>query len=383
MVKKKIMKSDARDRERLENLWRSLSLPDREWLRRRLMPNADLRADVDGPQLSDAECRAAERWFEARCARTRTAREAQARLRLWCIFLLLRYGGLRLVEILALGADDWDWGLGGVLVRGRQARCVPLPLPLVRRLRDRLVEPVFLGALARLTCDSSLVRRSLADCGRDCGLPSGLLSARSLRRNRERELLHLGLPPRLVDAFLGRNPRESVGNLTPPAVLNILRERIQGDDISFRSSARNTFAGRVVHCAACGLVCRVDLLTPGGLLLTAIITETSRRQLDVREGCRLVAQIKAPQVHLAGDGCPPPPEATHFCGEVESLRSDARWREILLRLADGSRVCILQDGLHLPPLAVGLEVRAWFGALAVILAPEQAGAELASRAFSG
>lgn len=364
------MKADARDRERLENLWRSLSLPDREWLRRRLMPGAGLRADMGGPSLSDAECRAAERWFEARCGGTRRPRDAQARLRLWCIFLLLRYGGLRLVEIFALRADDWDWGQGGIVVRGRQGRWVPLPLPLVRRLRDRLTEPAFLGALARLTCDGSLVRRSLADCGRDCGLPPGLLSARSLRRNRERELLQLGLSPRLVDAFLGRNPREAAGNPTPPAVLNALRERIQGEDISFRSSARNTFAGRVTHCAACGLACRVDLLTPGGLLLTAIITDTSRRQLDVREGCRLVAQIKAPQVHLAGDGCSPPPEATHFCGEVESLRSDARWREVVLRLADGSRVCSLQDGVCLPPLAVGLEVRAWFSALAVILAPE-------------
>ncbi|HJA78138.1 MAG TPA: TOBE domain-containing protein [Candidatus Desulfovibrio intestinavium] len=365
------MTDNARDRERLENLWRSLSLQDREWLRRRLLPRGEARADAGGPLLSESECRAAERWFEARCSRARTARDAQARLRLWCIFLLLRYGGLRLVEIFALRAEDWDWTQGCVHVRGRAGRGVPLPLPLVRRLRDRLAEPAFLAVLARPVCDDSLVRRSLAACGRACGLPSGLLSARSLRRNRERELLRLGLSPEQVDGFLGRNLRGAAdGNLTPPAVLKALRERIQGDDISFRSSARNTFAGRVLQCAPCGLACRVELLTPGGILLTAIITETSRRQLDVREGCRLVAQVKAPQVHLAGDGCPPPPEATHFGGEVESLRSDARWREVLLRLADGSRVCILQDGVHQPFLCVGLEVRAWFGALSVILAPE-------------
>lgn len=365
------MTDNARDRERLENLWRSLSLQDREWLRRRLLPRGEARADAGGPILSEIECRAAERWFEARCARVRSARDAQARLRLWCIFLLLRYGGLRLVEIFALRAEDWDWAQGCVHVRGRAGRVVPLPLPLVRRLRDRLAEPAFLGVLARPACDDSLVRRSLAACGRACGLPPGLLSARGLRRNRERELLRLGLSPEQVDGFLGRGRRDAPGRRpVPPGLLKTLRERIQGDDWGVRSSARNAFAGRVLHCAPCGLACRVELLTPGGLLLTAIITETSRRQLDVREGCRLTAQIKAPHVHLAGDGCPPPPEATHFCGEVESLRSDARWREVLLRLADGSRVCILQDGVHQPSLCEGLEVRAWFGALAVILAPE-------------
>lgn len=366
------MKDDSQYRERLENLWRSLSLQDREWLRRRLMSRGEARADAGGPPLSERECRAAERWFEACCGRARTARDAQARLRLWCIFLLLRYGGLRLVEIFALRAEDWDWAQGCVHVREGGGRSVPLPLPLVRRLRDRLDEPAFLGVLARLACDGSLVRRALAACGRACGLPPGLLSARGLRRNRERELLRLGLPPELVDAVLGRGRREggSGNGLTPQGVLHVLRERIQGEDAPRRSSARNVFAGRVLHCAPCGLACRVDLLTPGGLLLTAIITETSRRQLDVREGCRLAAQIKAPHVHLAGDGCSPPPEATHFCGEVESLREDERWREVLLRLADGSRVCILQDGVHQPSLCVGLEVRAWFSALAVILVPE-------------
>lgn len=372
MLKKTNMKDDARDRERLESLWRSLSLQDREWLRRRLMPRGDVRAEAGGPSLSAGECRAAERWFEERCGRARTMRDAQARLRLWCIFLLLRYGGLRLVEIFALRAEDWDWAQGCIRVRGEAGRSVPLPLPLVRRLRDRLDEPAFLGVLARLDCDGSLVRRSLAECGRACGLPPGLLSARCLRRNRERELLHLGLTPDLVDAVLGRGRREggSGSRLTPQGVLHVLRERIQGEDAPLRSSARNLFAGRVLHCAPCGLACRVELLTPGGLLLTAIITETSRRRLDVREGCRLTAQIKAPHVHLAGDGCPPPPEATQFRGEVESLREDARWREVLLRLADGTRVCVLQDGVRQPSLCVGLEARAWFSALAVILAPE-------------
>lgn len=358
------MKQSPRDRERLEDLWRSLSLQDREWLRRRLLPADDGHADARAP-LSVAECRAAEQWFEDRCAGARTVRDRQARLRLWYLFLLLRYGGLRLVEAFSLRPDDWDWSRGCLRVRGRPDRLVPLPLPLVRTLHDRLADPAFLGALASLSCDSSLMRRTFAQCGRACGFPAGLLSARSLRHNRARELRRHGLSPALVDAFLGRGQQAAAP--LPPDMTALLQQRIQGEDNTPRSSARNTFSGRVLCCAPCGLACRVELLTPGGLLLTAIITETSRQQLDIREGCRLAAHVKAPQVHLAGDGCPPPPDATHFHGEVEQLRSDPRWREILLRLADGTRVCILQEDVHLPALAPGMEAQAWFGALSVIL----------------
>lgn len=359
------MKNDPRDRERLENLWRSLSLQDREWLRRRLLPGEEEAAGAARHALSVAECRAAEQWFEERCAQARTVRDRQARLRLWCLFLLLRYGGLRLVEALSLRAEDWDWDQGCLHVRAAPERTVPLPLPLVRRLRDRLPDPSFLGALASLACDGSLVRRTLARCGRDCGFPAGLLSARRLRRNRAQELRRHGLTPALIDAFLGRGQRSAASR---PGAASLLRQRIQEEDDRPRSSARNTFLGRVLRCGPCGLACRVELLTPGGLLLTAIITETSRRRLDVREGCRLAAHVKAPQMHLAGDGCTPPPDATHFCGEVEQLRSDERWREILLRLADGTRLCLLQEGGRRPPLAPGMEAQVWFSPLAVILA---------------
>lgn len=358
------MKNSPRDRERLENLWRSLSLQDREWLRRRLLPGEEEPSGAARHPLSVAECRAAELWFEERCGQARTIRDRQARLRLWCLFLLLRYGGLRLVEALSLRADDWDWARGCLHVRGTPERLVPLPLPLVRSLRDRLADPVFLGALASLACDSSLVRRTLAQCGRACGFPAGLLSARSLRQNRAQELRRHGLSPALVNAFLGRGRQHAA---LRPGTAALLAQRIQGEDNSPRSSARNTFAGRVLRCESCGLACRVEMLTPGGLLLTAIITETSRRQLDIREGCRLTAHVKAPQMHLAGDGSPPPPEATHFCGVVEQLRSDERWREILLRLADGTHVCLLQEGSHRPALAPGMEARAWFDALSVVL----------------
>lgn len=359
------MKNGPRDRERLENLWRSLSLQDREWLRRRLLPAEDEQTGAARHRLSAAECRAAEQWFEERCAQARTIRDRQARLRLWCLFLLLRYGGLRLVEALSLRADDWDWARGCLHVRGTPERIVPLPLPLVRGLRDRLTDPAFLAALTSLACDSSLMRRTLTQCGRACGFPAGLLSARSLRHNRAQELRRHGLSPALVDVFLGRGRQG--GAASRPGSIPLLRQRIQGEDSTPRNSARNTFFGRVLRCEPCGLACRVELLTPGGLQLTAIITETSRRQLDIREGCRLAAHVKAPQVHLAGDGCPPPTDATHFCGMVETLRSDERWREILLRLADGTRLCLLQEGSHLPALAPGMEVRAWFSALSTIL----------------
>ena len=138
-----IMKNAQRDRERLENLWRSLSLQDREWLRRRLLPADDEQTGAARPALSVTECRAAERWFEERCAGARTVRDRQARLRLWLLFLLLRYGGLRLVEALSLRPEDWDWQRDCLHVRGRPDRLVPLPLPLGRPCMTAWKTPPF------------------------------------------------------------------------------------------------------------------------------------------------------------------------------------------------------------------------------------------------
>lgn len=123
---------------------------------------------------------------------------------MWLIFMLLRYGAVRLVEIFALRPHDLDLENGVLRVGGQFRREVPLPLTVSRRLRRILEDPtLFPASLELMRCDASYVRRCLQHCGEACGLPKGLLSARALRHSRALELARQGLPLPVVDIFLG------------------------------------------------------------------------------------------------------------------------------------------------------------------------------------
>lgn len=201
-------------REKLSTLLHSLETEDRKWLQQKLMrqDNASLLRDEKG--LSDQELLAAESWYWQQYAESTSMRARRAHARLWCIFMLLRYGGLRLVEALALELGHMDWGAGLIHIQGEHARQVPLPATHCRRLRQMMEDPaLFTPSGALLHCDASYVRRSLQQCGNACGLPAGLLSARSLRQSRILELVRQGLPAPVADMFAGRNRRQQSGSI--------------------------------------------------------------------------------------------------------------------------------------------------------------------------
>lgn len=117
----------AQKREKLSTLLHSLETEDRKWLQQKLMrqDTASLLRDEKG--LSDQELLTAESWYWQQYAESTSMRARRAHARLWCIFMLLRYGGLRLVEALALELGHMDWGSGIIHIQGEHARQVPCP----------------------------------------------------------------------------------------------------------------------------------------------------------------------------------------------------------------------------------------------------------------
>ena len=99
-----------------------------------------LAADV--PHADTAQLHSLEDSFVRHVAEARTERHTLARLRLLLVFVLLRYGGLRLAEVLAFDdVKDVDWGQGLLRVRGVFGRNIPLPTPIMERLRDIVDAP--------------------------------------------------------------------------------------------------------------------------------------------------------------------------------------------------------------------------------------------------
>lgn len=322
--------------------------------------------------LTDAGLAAAELWLEERLYAKAQPRLRHPRVRLWFIFMLLRHAGLRLVEIFRLRGDSLDFGRGLLRVPGSgegTTREVPLSPSVARKLGT-----VWAGWEGRelplpFLCDASRVRRNLAQCARACGLGPELFTARELRRHRGLELVAAGLPPALVDMFLGREAAEkkSLVRFDADAAKALLRERIQGHA---RSSARNHFRGRVTRVRPMGLLADVAFATASGLEVRARITSRSLRSLGLAPGVIVSGAVKALwiEVHPAANAGTAAEELNRLPGIVDALRREDGFAEILISLDGGLLACAVRpacevDWLREPGQKVGIV----FSPAAVIL----------------
>lgn len=237
-----------KNREEMAALLRTLSSTDRAWLRQRLMRRDSAALLQDTGRISPRELLAVETWLWEKANVARGPREKRPRLRMWLIFMLLRYAALRLVEIFNLKPSHLDLQEGIIRVPdgdGTPGREVPLPLTVSRRLRRVLEDPaLFPESQDLMRCDASYVRRCLQQCGAACGLPKGLLSARALRHSRALELGRQGLPLPVVDIFLGRRAapgQNSIVRCDPQEARRLLREQLQREQSILVGISQNIF----------------------------------------------------------------------------------------------------------------------------------------------
>lgn len=369
------------DNARLTALWHDLSSEDRQWLRQKLLRHNAAGVWSDDGCLGPSEMRAAETWFCDRAAAALTAREKTSRLRLWLIFMLLRYAGLRWVEVEQLRRADVDLVAQCLHIPGAHARDVPISPVVAAQMASVLDDPSGMGAsLLPVAYDASHIRRNLQRCGQECALPKGLLTARGLRRSRGLELRRQGLPDLVVDAFLGR-PRHG-GDIIrhdPRNVARLLRDNIQRGGL-MRSSARNVTHGRIERLTPRGILVCVTLSCPEDLRLDALITDASRRRLGLETGGLLCASVKAPWVELVPDTLPLPPPLglgasigvpqNIFRAQVADLRGDDDVVEAVVRLPHGGEWCAVRyraEDPYCSRLREGDAVQVRVSASAVIL----------------
>ncbi|MDR2850480.1 MAG: TOBE domain-containing protein [Desulfovibrio sp.] len=360
--------------KKLTAFLRTCSADDLAHLRRSLLRHDSASLLRNNDRLSRQELLAAESYFWKRAAGACGLRERLPRLRIWLIFMLLRYGGLRLAEIFALRLEDMHFKAGYVSVAGAFAREVPFSLAVSRRLRQVLDNPEAFPAAGEPTrCDASYVRRSLLQCSAACGMSKGVLNARALRHSRAVELGRQGLPLPVVDIFLGRRAAvgiKSVVRCDPLEAEKLLREQLQ-KEFAVETSARNVFQGRISALRQSGLLVEVVLVTAGGLRITAIITDESYRTLSLSEGMLVNASVKAPWVMLQTgaqyDEKTKTSAENYFLGSVERVREDGMVAEVLVALPEGSRICALQSKPGNAPLRAGDKVTVMFKAFSVIV----------------
>ncbi|MBQ9536521.1 MAG: TOBE domain-containing protein [Desulfovibrionaceae bacterium] len=344
-----------------------LSHAEREFLRKQLL--APSLKEVR-PVLSAAELCQVETWLWDRIAQSSTWVTRQARLRSYYIFIMLRYAGLRLREIVALTRANLDLFNACVKVTKGVSRTIYLPNNIARRL-TLLSEstPFAYTSDHPFNVQSSTLRHIFRRCARACNLPQGSLNARNIRRARAFELQHLGLDSEALSYFLGLKTIASK-NVKDRELEQICQEYCQMET-SLRTSARNVFQGRVEELEASGLMVRVTLKTASGLRLKSLITDRSCKRLQIAPGCLVQASIKAPFIDIIPQAYAPTSQSVEnsFRGIVSEVRGDTVLLEVTATLPEGSQVCALQGSQEWLP-QIGEQVLVLIKALAIVLSTD-------------
>ncbi|MHB8066675.1 MAG: TOBE domain-containing protein [Desulfobaccales bacterium] len=313
----------------------------------RIMAAPDGRQYLDSIQLHRLE-----QSFRAWAQEAARSDVRLSRKRILLIFLLIRYTGAKLNEVLALNPfQDIDPGKQTVVfgkadaTPDRPPREVQMPESLSQEIQAALEDAAFKQSLGSLfSVDPGHVRRKFYERAITCGFPKELGGPDSIRKSRAVEMMQNNLPLPVVQKILGH----STPNLTA-AFISFSDEDIHQVTRFFlekesrrKTSARNTFFGKISSIQKGDIQAKVELVTIAGYLLTTVITNDSLARLGLKTGMLISAEVKAPWVVLQkGDVEPRCSTENKFQGTVDRIIKGKVTTEYVVIIADGTELCSL------------------------------------------
>jgi molybdate transport system regulatory protein len=326
---------------------------------------------LDAGQLARLE-KALRAWVDK--AGRKTVRASRRRMLL--LFLIIRHAGARLGEACACDPavdyrpSDRTLALG----QGASRRWVPLAASVSDELEAAMRDGVLEGDDgAPLNVDQAHLRRKLYERAGECGLPRELVNPTIIRRSRGIELLCQNVPLPVVQRVLGQSTPNLAGEYLDfsDADMDSTVRRVM-DRESRRTSARNSFFGKITAITRGDIQSEVRLASVGGHDVTAVITNGSLDQLGFREGGFATAEVKAPWVIVSADSSVRNSAVNRFSGVVARIVQGRLTSEVVVRLGDGLEVCaiITEESRRALGLAEGESVQVMFNAFAIILNAE-------------
>ena len=303
-----------------------------------------------------------------------------SRRRILLIFLLIRYTGARLNEVLALNPFtdielDRQMVVYGRSETGsdRPAREVQLPEMLSQEIRVALGDAAFQEALGKLfQVDPGHVRRKFYERAAACGFPKELGGPDALRRSRAVELLQNNMPLPVVQRILGHstpNLTAAFASFSEGEMQQVARFFLEKES-GRKTSARNTFFGKITMIRQGDIQAKVEMVTLGGDRITTVITNDSLARLGLKVGTLITAEVKAPWVILQkGDGEPECTAENKFRGTIARVLQGQITTEYVVRIADGTELCSLVTSATSRSLDLQENDQVWatFNSFAVVL----------------
>ncbi len=330
---------------------------------------------LDSIQLSHLE-QSFRRWVN----RSVRADVRMSRKRILLIFLLIRYTGAKLNEVLEIDSTrDIDYDRHAVVFRSSSAavaavsREVQISEALTMEIGTMFSEPAF-SDLAGTSCsvDPAFVRRKFYERAEECGFAKHLGGPEMIRKSRGAELMQSNMPLPAVQALLGH----STPSLTSSYVsfsedeIRRLSKRFIEKEAARKTSARNWFFGKISVLKHGDIQSLVEISSPEGHRVTTVITNDSVGRLGLREGLLITAEVKAPWVILhKGADEPASTAENRFQGIVERVNTGRISTEYVVRISVHTELCSIITTVSARNLRLkkGDPVWALFNCFAVVL----------------
>ena len=225
---------------------------------------------------------------------------------------------------------------------------------------------------ANSSVDPGFVRRKFYERAEACGMPKEMGGPEIIRRSRAVELMRGNMPLPAVQVLLGH----STPNLTSSYVsfsedeIKAVTKHFMEKESSRRTSARNSFYGKIQGLQRGDIQTMVDLSTLEGQRVTTVITNDSAERLGLKEGKLITAEVKAPWVILEKSQREPASTAENrFEGVVEGINKGKVNTEYIVRISEGTRLCSIVTTESSQRLNLGIGDRVWavFNCFAVVL----------------
>ncbi|WP_300465355.1 TOBE domain-containing protein [Desulfobacula sp.] len=303
-----------------------------------------------------------------------------ARRRILIIFLLIRYTGAKLNEVLTLNpfkdidfkGHSVDFSSEGPDTKNDPRR-VQISTMLSSEIQEILTDPFFKSSLKnRFDVDPGFVRRKFYERAEACGFPKSLGGPEMIRKSRAVELMQGNMPLPAVQKMLGHstlNPTGSYVSFSVDDIQRVTKLFIERES-SRKTSARNSFFGKIQALHRGDIQTRVTLISISGYSVTTVITNDSAEQLALKKGMLITAEVKAPWVILhSGKEEPKCSAENRFNGIIERMNKGKINTEYTVRITDGTELCavVSTEGVQHLGLKTGDQVWAIFNCFAVVL----------------
>ncbi len=333
------------------------------------------RQYLDSEQLNRLE-QSFRRWVEE----TSRADVRLSRRRILLIFLLIRYTGAKLNEVLSLAPlKDIDFAKPSVLFRddedggSENVREVLVAEALSSELHAMVNDPEFRKTIENtFGIDPGFVRRKFYERAQACGISKEMGGPEMIRKSRGVELMQSNMPLPAVQMLLGH----STPNLTSSYVsfsedeIQQVTKYFMEKESTRKTSARNSFFGKIHTLQRGDIQTVVELSTVQGQRVTTVITNDSVERLGLKEGKMITAEVKAPYVIVEKTDDEPKSSAENrFRGIVEQVNIGKVNTEYVVDVSGGTRICAItttESGRRLK-LKTGDNVWTLFNCFAVVL----------------